>query len=62
MIAEEFILYLHTFKAQRVIPPQIISGSAKTRNGMEQNGTNRGSRKLENLRLNSCTPFLIVTQ
>jgi len=39
-----------------------LSGSDKTQNGTERNGTNRGSRKLENLFVNSCTLFLIVIQ
>jgi len=32
------------------------------KSGMERNGTNQGSRKLENLFVNSCMPFLIVIQ
>jgi len=40
--------------------PNNIWGCAKTRNGTERNGTNQGARKIENLYLNSCTPFIIV--
>jgi len=41
---------------------QASSGSDKTRNGTERNGTNRGERKIENLFLHSCTPFIIFIQ